>query len=198
MEIEILLAAVILIAMIFLATVDLAFSHLSDVGLRRLASESEDSQNSRTALFLREILEYRPRFRLSLSSTDSSPADLIRGPDDSHREHVSIFRAPDSCTFRTRDRARRDRCVSTDTSTSHHRNNPEKKFLLLLPIVRPLYRFVYAVTAPFTPKLKSREQQKLEATVAPDAPDGTDDNDEDFQALMEVGEAEGIIEEKGT
>ena len=34
MEIEILLAAVILIAMIFLATVDLAFSHLSDVGLR--------------------------------------------------------------------------------------------------------------------------------------------------------------------
>src|SRR6188508_779710 len=69
MEIEILLAAVILIAMIFLATVDLAFSHLSDVGLRRLASESDDSQNSRTALFLREILEYRRRFRLALSST---------------------------------------------------------------------------------------------------------------------------------
>ena len=62
MEIEILLAVVILIAMIFLATVDSAFSHLSDVGLRRLASDSEDSQNAKTATFLREILEYRPRF----------------------------------------------------------------------------------------------------------------------------------------
>jgi len=42
MEIEIALAVVILIAMVFLATVDLAFAHISDVGLRRLASEAED------------------------------------------------------------------------------------------------------------------------------------------------------------
>jgi putative hemolysin len=52
------------------------------------------------------------------------------------------------------------------------------------------------VTSPFTPKQKSREQQKLEATIAPDSPDDKADDDEDFQALMEVGEAEGIIEEK--
>src|SRR5688572_24703321 len=69
MEIEIALGVLILFAMVFLATVDLAFSHLSDVGLRRLASDSEDSQNQGTALFLREILEYRARFRLALSST---------------------------------------------------------------------------------------------------------------------------------
>src|SRR4030095_10687030 len=69
MEIEIALGVVILIAMVFLATVDLAFSHISDVGLRRLASESEESQNARTRHYLREILEYRPRFRLALSST---------------------------------------------------------------------------------------------------------------------------------
>jgi putative hemolysin len=37
----------------------------------------------------------------------------------------------------------------------------------------------------------------LEATIAPDiAEDKDDDGDEDLQALMEVGEAEGIIEEK--
>jgi putative hemolysin len=195
MEIEILLAAVILIAMIFLATVDLAFSHLSDVGLRRLASESEDSQNSRTALFLREILEYRPRFRLSLSSTIqvllisfAVLTTLIGTRLDLSRTGLVFFALVIGLVATVVFRQILPRLII--------RNNPEKKFLLLLPIVRPLYRFVYAVTAPFTPKLKSREQQKLEATVAPDAPDGTDDNDEDFQALMEVGEAEGIIEEK--
>jgi len=195
MEIEILLAAVILIAMIFLATVDLAFSHLSDVGLRRLASESEDSQNSRTALFLREILEYRPRFRLSLSSTIqvllisfAVLTTLIGTRLDLSRTGLVFFALVIGLVATVVFRQILPRLLI--------RNNPEKKFLLLLPIVRPLYRFVYAVTAPFTPKLKSREQQKLEATVAPDAPDGTDDNDEDFQALMEVGEAEGIIEEK--
>ena len=195
MEIEILLAAVILIAMIFLATVDLAFSHLSDVGLRRLASESDDSQNSRTALFLREILEYRPRFRLSLSSTIqvllisfAVLTTLIGTRLDLSRTGLVFFALVIGLVATVVFRQILPRLII--------RNNPEKKFLLLLPIVRPLYRFVYAVTAPFTPKLKSREQQKLEATVAPDAPDGTDDNDEDFQALMEVGEAEGIIEEK--
>ena len=196
MEIEIILAAVILIAMIFLATVDLAFSHLSDVGLRRLASESEDSQNSRTALFLREILEYRPRFRLSLSSTIqvllisfAVLTTLIGNEIGLTGWRLILFALAIGLVATVVFRQILPRLII--------RNNPEKKFLLLLPIVRPLYRFVYAVTAPFTPKLKSREQQKLEATIAPDAPDDkSDDNDEDFHALMEVGEAEGIIEEK--
>lgn len=44
--------------------------------------------------------------------------------------------------------------------------------------------------------MKIKEQQKLELTIAPDAPDDkTEDNSEDFQALMDVGEAEGILEE---
>ena len=196
MEIEIILAAVILIAMIFLATVDLAFSHLSDVGLRRLASESEDSQNSRTALFLREILEYRPRFRLALSSaiqilliTFAVITTLIGTELELTGSRLVLFALVIGLAATVVFRQILPRLIV--------RNNPDKKFLLLLPIVRPLYRFVYAVTAPFSAKVKSKEQLKLEATVAPDAADDkSDDNDEDFQALMEVGEAEGIIEEK--
>jgi CBS domain containing-hemolysin-like protein len=38
--------------------------------------------------------------------------------------------------------------------------------------------------------------QRLERTLAPDAADNDSDGDDDFQALMEVGEAEGIIEEE--
>jgi putative hemolysin len=195
MEIEILLAAVILIAMIFLATVDLAFSHLSDVGLRRLASESEDSQNARTASFLREILEYRPRFRLALSSTIqvllisfAVLTTLVGTRLDLSRTGLVLFALVIGLVATVVFRQILPRLII--------RNNPEKKFLLLLPVVLPLYRFVYAVTSPFTPKQKSREQQKLEATIAPDSPDDKADDDEDFQALMEVGEAEGIIEEK--
>src|SRR5688572_8730543 len=69
MEIEIAIAALILVALVFLATVDMAFSQLSDVSLRRLSAESEEQQNPKAADFLREILENRPRFRFALSST---------------------------------------------------------------------------------------------------------------------------------
>ncbi|MEP6705206.1 MAG: CNNM domain-containing protein, partial [Acidobacteriota bacterium] len=197
MEIEILLAVVILIAMIFLATVDLAFSHLSDVGLRRLATESEDSQNAKTALFIREIQEYRPRFRLALSSaiqillvSFAVITTLIGTRLDLSRTGLVFFALIIALVATVVFRQVIPRLLI--------RSNPEKKFIFLSPIVRPLYRLVHAITLPLSAGTKSRIQQKLEASAAPDpAEDKTsEDNDEDFQALMEVGEAEGIIEEK--
>ena len=196
MEIEIVLAVLILIAMVFLATVDLAFSHISDVGLRRLASESEDSQNARTARFLREILEFRPRFRLALSATiqvllisSAVLITLIGVRLTSTRTNLVLFSLLIGLAITVIFRQIIPRLFI--------RNDPDKTFLFLLPIVRPLYRFVYAVSRPFTVKPRTREQIKLEATIAPDATDDRDDDgDEDFQALMEVGEAEGIIEEE--
>jgi len=196
MEIEIGLGLLILIVMVLLATVDLAFSHLSDVGLRRLASESEDSRNAQTANFLREILEYRPRFRLALSSTIqillisfAVIATLIGTRLDLSRTGLVFFALAIGLIATVVFRQVIPRRIIRD--------NPEKKFLFLLPIVRPFYRLVRAATAPFSARSRAREQQKLEATLAPDAADDrSDDNDEDFQALMEVGEAEGIIEEK--
>ena len=68
MEIEIIIAVIILIALVFLATVDMAFSHLSDVSLRRLSSDEELAEKQSSAQFLREIVENRPRFRFALSS----------------------------------------------------------------------------------------------------------------------------------
>src|SRR5258708_36605359 len=68
METEIIIAVIILLALVFLATVDTAFSYLSDVGLRRVLSEEEFADN-KSATFLREVLENRPRFRFALSST---------------------------------------------------------------------------------------------------------------------------------
>ena len=195
MEIEIGLAVLILIAMVFLATIDLAFSHISDVGLRRLASESEDSKKERTARFLREILEFRPRFRLALSATiqillvsAAVIVTLIGLRFTETRTSLVVFALVFGLIVTVTFRQILPRIFV--------RNDPEHKFLFLLPLVRPLYRLVYALTSPFVPKPKTREQQRLEATVTPEVVEDRDDDGEDFQALMEVGEAEGIIEEE--
>src|SRR5690349_5565237 len=68
MEIEIIISVIILLVLLFLATVDMAFSQISDVSLRRLSSEAESENSTASAVFLREILENRPKFRFALSS----------------------------------------------------------------------------------------------------------------------------------
>src|SRR5438874_13761238 len=68
MEIELAVSFLLLLALTFLATVDMAFGQLSDVGLRRLAAEAEEHPTARHAPFLKEILENRPRFSFTLSA----------------------------------------------------------------------------------------------------------------------------------
>src|SRR3712207_4021976 len=68
MEIEIGVTCLLLLALMFLATLDMAFGQLSDVGLRRLSAEQEERRGGAAAgSFLDEILENRPRFRYTLS-----------------------------------------------------------------------------------------------------------------------------------
>jgi len=192
MEIEIAIAVIILIALVFLATVDTAFSHLSDVGLRRISSDEESSEKKNSVKFLREILDNRPRFRFALSSTIQ----------------ILLIAFTVLLTFIVA------QYVSSSMVVAYAlvigviatvllrqiiprllvRNETEQKLLFLLPAIRP----IYAVASFFVNSGSSRKKarQKLEATIAPDgSDDNSDDNAEDFQALMEVGEAEGIIEE---
>jgi CBS domain containing-hemolysin-like protein len=68
MEIVLVIAILILVLLSFLATIDMAFSQLSDVSLRRLSGEAEENSQARSFIFLREILENRPRFRFALST----------------------------------------------------------------------------------------------------------------------------------
>ena len=51
MEIEIAVAVLILFALVFLATIDMAFIQLSDVSLRRLSTETEEKPPSKSTLF---------------------------------------------------------------------------------------------------------------------------------------------------
>ena len=69
MEIEIGITCLLLVALTFVALIDMAFGELSDVGLRRLIGETEDESLADGASFLTEILENRSRFRFTLTVT---------------------------------------------------------------------------------------------------------------------------------
>ena len=194
MKFEIIIAVVILLALVFLATVDAAFSHLSDVGLRRISTDEEFGDKKASTKFLREILENRPRFRFALSSIIQI---FLIGFTVLLTVIVSEFALPKWQLLIVA------LIVSLAATVLFRqvlprlfvRNNTEQKLLFLLPAIRPIYLLVSFFVEPI--KTRSKARQKLESTISPDsAEERSDDNAEDFQALMEVGEAEGIIEEK--
>src|SRR5436190_24289055 len=69
MEPEFTLTLVLLLVLSLLATVDMAFGQLSAVGLRRLITEAEERSKQRSAEFLKQVLENRPRFSFAISAT---------------------------------------------------------------------------------------------------------------------------------
>ncbi|MGH9820325.1 MAG: CBS domain-containing protein, partial [Pyrinomonadaceae bacterium] len=194
MEIEIIVALIILLVLIFLATVDMAFSHLSDVSLRRLAADAEDEHQDGSASFLREIVDNRPRFRFLLSSAIQILLicfmvllTLIILDFTNNRIELFLLALVLGLGLTV--------LVRQILPSLLVRNNTEKKLHFLLPVIRPFFSAASMLAAPFVPNISVKEKQKLEATVAPDSAEVKDDDGDDFQALMEVGEAEGIIEE---
>ena len=196
METEIATAVIILLALVFLATVDTAFFHLSDVGLRRMSSDEESPDKRNSVKFLREILENRPRFRFALSSAIqilligfTVLLTVIVSEFTTSKTRVLVFALIIGLFATVILRQIIPRLLV--------RKDTEKKLLFLLPAIRPIYAVASFFVEPIAIGKRSRARKKLEDTIVPDVPDEkTEDNTEDFQALMEVGEAEGIIEEK--
>ncbi len=191
MEIEIIIAVIILFALVFLATIDMAFTQLSDVSLRRISSDLEETKND----FLREVLENRPRFRFALSATIqillivfSVLATLITlrfFENQTRFLAVSLFVCL-GLAFLFRQFI--PRLITWQ--------NPENKLLYLLPFIRPFYGFMSVLADPF--RFFRGEVDEFDQSLLPNYKKDDDDehdNDDDLQALIEVGEAEGIIEE---
>ena len=192
MELEIGLAVVLLIVLSVLATVDMAFAQLSDVGLRRLIGENGDKPESRSRPFLQQALENRPRFGFALSATiqillvvvavliTSISLNLLPDPRFvpvgllAGLILVGIFRQLIPLFISTR--------------------NPEGTLLFLLPVVRPFFPVMAFIADPFQ-RLFDRSRRKDQ--VADDGEEEEEDDDSnDLQALIDVGEAEGILEEE--
>ena len=196
MGIEIAITILLLFALVFLATIDMAFSQISDVSLRRLASEAEEMQRKVSAEFLHEILENRPRFRFALSAAIQIilvafailVAVIVFRVFPSARE-ILIYSLAIALVLTVIFRQMIPRIL-----TGSH---PETKLMLLLPLVRPLYRLWSLIADPFSSFFHFDESRKIENTFIPEQSDERfDDDSDDIKALIRVGEAEGIIEEK--
>ena len=193
MELEIGLTLLLLILLSLLATVDMAFAQLSDVGLRRLIGENGDKPVSRSRVFLRQVLEHRPRFAFALSAmiqillvvvavliTSISltvfqdmrmvPVGLLAG-----LILAGIFRQLVPLFIATR--------------------NPEKTLLFLLPVVRPFFPIMAFIADPFQ-RLFDRSRRSKDHVTETGEVEEEDDDSGDLQALIDVGEAEGILEEE--
>ena len=192
MQIEIVLTFILLVVLSLLAIIDMAFGQLSDVGLRRLITEAEEGAKNRSAGFLKQVLENRPRFSFAISATIQIllvvVAVLITSISlklFSERRFVlvgllaglllaGIFRQLIPLFISTRD--------------------PEATLLFLLPPIQPLFPLMAFAADPFH-KLFDRTRRK---ELAPENSEDDDEEDigDDIQALIDVGEAEGILEEE--
>ena len=197
MVIEFTVAVILLLALVFLATIDMSFSQISDVGLRRIATDAEEQGKKRSADFLHEILENRPHFRFALSAAiqillvafSIFVALLVYRFYPTPRE-ILLYSLVISIVLTVVFRQLIPRLLVG--------KSPETKLLMLLPLVHPLYRLWSLFAAPFSARSRRKEQQKIENTIVPETSEEktTEDNNDDIHALMEVGKAEGIIEEE--
>ncbi|HYO64085.1 MAG TPA: hemolysin family protein [Pyrinomonadaceae bacterium] len=194
MEIEIGVTCLLLLVLMFLATLDMAFGQLSDVGLRRLSAEQAERRGG-DGSFLDEILENRARFRFTLSAM----MQILL---------VGVVVLVTSLSFRLFPTARFILIafgVGVGVTLVFRQliprllslRNPEKTFLTLLPLVRPAYRVFSLVASPWQRTFGATKQRRGgdDPTETADADDEETDGD-DIQALIDVGEQEGIIEEE--
>lgn len=192
MELEIGLTLLLLIVLSVLATIDMAFGQLSDVGLRRLIGENGDKPQAGSRLFLEQILENRPRFSFALSAMIQIMLVIVAVLVTSIS--LTLFPEPRlvlvglaaglvlAGIFR--------QIVPLFIST----RNPESTLLFLLPIIRPFFPLMAFVADPFQ-RLFDRSKRRDQTTDV-GAAEEEDDDGGDLQALIDVGEAEGILEEE--
>jgi putative hemolysin len=191
MGIEIGITCLLLVGLMFLATVDMAFGQLSDVGLRRLITEVEE-RPSAVASFLREIQEDRPRFRFTLGASIQIQlvavsvlitSILLRWFSGINLLLIALFAG---LILAGIFRQLIPRLISL--------KNPEKTLLTLLPVVKPFYRVLFFVADPLHRRAKRlRRERELAET---EEEEEEEDNGDDIQALIDVGAEEGILEEE--
>ncbi|HKG97549.1 MAG TPA: hemolysin family protein, partial [Pyrinomonadaceae bacterium] len=160
--------------------------------LRRLIGENGDKPEPRSRPFLQQALENRPRFSFALSAMIQILLVVVAVLITS----ISLTLFPNrrlvligllaglilAGIFR--------QLIPLFIST----RNPEGTLLFLLPVVRPFFPIMAFFADPFQ-SLFDRSRRKDQ--VADDGEEEEEDDDSgDLQALIDVGEAEGILEEE--
>jgi CBS domain containing-hemolysin-like protein len=191
-EIEILLTLVLMAALSILATVDMALGQLSDVGLRRLITEAEERTKLRSSAFLKSVLENRPRFSFAISATIQILLVLVAVLVTSisltwfHERRFVLMGLVGGLVLAGIFRQLLPLFIST--------RDPEATLLFLLPLIRPLLPLMAFAADPFHRLFDRSRSKELELDVGDEEED--QDAGDDIQALIDVGEAEGILEEE--
>ena len=191
MQFEIALTVLFLLTLSLLATVYMAFGQLSDVGLRRLITDAEEQSRIRTAAFLKQALDNRPKFNFAFSATIQILLVIVavlitsislRLFTDQRFVLVGlvaglvlagIFRQLIPLLISTRD--------------------PQATLLYLLPAIRPFLPVMTFASDPFHSLFGRRKEPVAENGEEEEEEDSSGD---DIQALIDVGAAEGILEEE--
>src|SRR3989454_666241 len=192
MEIQLGLTFLLLLVLMLLATIDLALGQLSDVGLRRLIGEAEERPQARSTIFLKRVLENRARFSFALSATIQILLVV-----------VAVLITSISLSLFSERRSVLAGLVLGLLLAGIFRqlipllisaHNPEATLLFLLPLIRPFVPLMAFASDPFH-RLFDRPRRK-EQVPEHQEDEAKDDSGDDIQALIDVGEAEGIIAEE--
>jgi CBS domain containing-hemolysin-like protein len=191
-QIELTLTLLLLVGLSLLATVDMAFGQLSDVGLRRLITEAEERAKLRSSAFLKQVLENRPRFSFAISATIQILLVVIAvlvtsiSLSEFQQDRFVLFGLLGGLVLAGIFRQIIPLFIST--------RDPEGTLLFLLPVIRPLLPLMAFAADPFH-RLFDRSRRK-EQELEDGEEDEEQDAGDDIQAFIDVGEAEGILEEE--
>jgi putative hemolysin len=202
MQLEIAIALLLLAALTFLSLIDTAFGELSDVGLRRMAGDTDEAPATPASSFLAAILDNRVRFRQTLTVAilalvvGSSvlvafvTLDLIRerpGWEETSEAGLLAVSAAAALALTALARQVVPRLVAS--------RRPEATLRRLLPLLRPFYRPLTLVAFTWH-GTSARARRAVEAAEGNSDEEEEDNNTDDLQALIDVGEEEGILEEE--
>src|SRR5258706_7410060 len=191
-QIALTLTLLLLVGLSLLATVDMAFGQLSDVGLRRLITEAEERAKLRSSAFLKQVLENRPRFSFAISATIQILLVVIAvlvtsiSLSSFQQDRFVLFGLLGGLVLAGIFRQIIPLFIST--------RDPEGTLLFLLPVIRPLLPLMAFAADPFH-RLFDRSRRK-EQELEDGEEDQEQDAGDDIQAFIDVGEAEGILEEE--
>jgi CBS domain containing-hemolysin-like protein len=186
--IQVTLAGLSALALVFLSTVQSAYEQTSDVGLRILRGEA---RSDRHETFFDELMENWLQFQMALRlgiyiAVVGIAVIAVRVTSQLGvpRSQIVAFAAALVLVFVCR------QFVPLLVS----QNNPERVLIGLLPFFKPYYRAVSVLVGPVVWLLKRTRREEQEQTPV-DADDDHDTTMTDIQALIDVGAEEGIIEE---
>jgi putative hemolysin len=187
METEIALTSIVVLVLVVVATAKSALDELSDVSLRRLASEKEDSPDAR---FWRSILDHHHQlsFTLTFGIHLSIASIAILLSSIAHKLYPQHFLAIAFGGMILTVIIFRQILPLIITQ-----NDPTRTLLRLRIPLQLLGPALGAIAHPIYRSLREFQREPEPKIETED--EGDDDDTSEIQALLDVGEEEGIIEE---